>query len=210
MGYLKEKLEPIAPHLFYVTPCKKQVFILFIATLQILKHGNKGSHKSFLTWQVFCPLTIFAAMSGPYLACPHLFCLTEIKTEHNIPCEGWHVLTTVSSSSVLVMPLLIQPRISLSFFAAAHSSVTLSLMSTRTPRSLSMELLPSQMDPVLHSSIMFSQMHNFKLVEFHVVHSSSLSMSFYSVAVPFTASTPLLSLTSSANFTRVDLITSFT
>lgn len=50
LGYPKERLEPIAPHLFCAAPCEKQVLIFFIASLQILKHGDKGSSKSFLTW----------------------------------------------------------------------------------------------------------------------------------------------------------------
>ncbi|KAK4823665.1 LOW QUALITY PROTEIN: hypothetical protein QYF61_005017 [Mycteria americana] len=51
----------------------------------------------------------------------------------------------MTSLSLLVMPLMRQPSILLAFFAtAAHCSLILSLLSTRTPRFLSTELLPSQ------------------------------------------------------------------
>ena len=56
----------------------------------------------------------------------------------------------IMTSSLLVMPLLMQPGILLACFAAAaHCSLMLSLLSTKTPRSLSTELLPSQVDPSL-------------------------------------------------------------
>jgi len=111
-----------------------------------------------------------------------------------------------------------QPSILLAFFAAAaYCSLLLSLMSTRTPRSLSTEMLHCQVDPSLSctpvlcfpscKTLHFSMLH---FIRFLLAHSSSLSRSFCRVALSPTVSTSPRSLVSLANFIRVSLIPSST
>jgi len=105
------------------------------------------------------------------------------------------------------MPLLMQPSVLLAFCAtAAHCSLILSLLPTRTPRSLSTELLLSWVDPslcftprlcfprckTLHLSLL-----NF--TKFLLALYSSLSRSSCRVALPSKVSTSPLSSVLSAN-----------
>ena len=118
--------------------------------------------------------------------------------------------------SLLVIPLVMQPSSLLAFFAtAAHCSLTLRWLSTRTPRFLSTEVLTSQVDlslcytpgswfptcKTLHLSFL-----NF--IRFLLAHSSSLSRSSCRVALPYKVSTSALSLISLENFIRVHLVPS--
>lgn len=91
---------------------------------------------------------LWSSQFGPFSASPHLFGIAGTKTECSAPGVAWQVQSGIiksgSSLSLLVMPVLVQPRFSVAFLAgAAHCSPILSLVSTRTPKSLSTQLLPS-------------------------------------------------------------------
>ena len=117
---------------------------------------------------------------------------------------------------LLVIPLLMEASSLFAYFAAAaHCSLILSLLCTRTPRSLLTQLLPSQVDPSLRytpglCSLRCKTLHlsllNF--IKFLLTHSSSLSMSSCRVAVPSEVFISSLSLISLANFVMVHLISS--
>lgn len=101
-----------------------------------------------------------------------------------------------------------QPSLILAFFAAAtNCSLTLSCLSTRTPRSLSIELFPSQVDPqpVLLSWIMFFHVQDltFVLIELHKV---LVSLIFQPVQVLLQGVSPFQSVLCPTQFGITDKV----
>ena len=121
----------------------------------------------------------------------------------------------MTSFCLLVMPLLMQSSILLAFFGAEAKCSLILILSTRTSRSLSAELLSSWVDPSLCCTLglcfprcktLHLSLLNF--IMFLVARSSSLSRSSCRVARPSEVSTSPLSLVSSTNFIRVHLVLS--
>lgn len=161
----------MTPHLFHVTACKKGVF--FVASLWTLEYGDKGSLKPSFFKAESTQFFAFSRMSGfpdlwlslwpfsgAFPACPW-FCVffacqgPKLNPENPV-LQVWPVrrLSDIMVIlTLLVMPSLMQSIISLIplalFAITAHCSLTWSCLFTRTPRSLSKELLLRQVHPSL-------------------------------------------------------------
>ncbi|XP_053934087.1 AP-3 complex subunit sigma-2 isoform X2 [Cuculus canorus] len=144
---------------------------------------------------VFCvdssesELGILDLIQGPKLNIAFQECLTST--------EETGIMTSVS---LLAMSLLVQPHVLWPCFAAAAAacSLTWSLVTNRTSRALSTQLLPSLCcTPGLcfpRSKTLYLSLLNF--IRFLLASSSSLSRSSCRVSIPSKVSTSLLSLVS--------------
>lgn len=98
----------------------------------------------FLTGQAAQSFDHLCGPSVAPLQAVHISCIAGTKTERSIPGVDQPSLNSGIMTSFLLMSLLRQPSMLLSFFAAAaRCSLILTLLSTRTLGSISTELLPS-------------------------------------------------------------------
>ena len=123
----------------------------------------------------------------------------SVEGKENLPRPAGHTL------------LLMHPRIPLAFLAArAHCWLMVNLSSTRTPRSLSAELLSSRSTPSLYwcMGLFLPRCRTvhlplLNLIRFLSAQLSSLSRSRWLAAQPASVSTTPPSFVSSANLLRV-------
>lgn len=101
--------------------------------------------------------------------CPanrHLSCIAGTKPEHSVPGQANAEQSEMMTCwSLLGMSWSMHPSLLLALSdPAAYLSLILNLLSTRSPRSLSTKLLPSQTDSRLQSWVTFFQVQHFTLV----------------------------------------------
>jgi len=121
---------------------------------------------------------------------------------------------TITSLTLLVTPLPVEPRIPLAFQAAgAHCWLLLRFSSTRIPKSFSTGLLSRNSSPSLYTYLGLPQpkcktLHfaSLNLISFTRVHLSSLSRSLWMASLSSVLKTTPLSFVSSANLLKVHSI----
>lgn len=113
--------------------------------------GKKGLIPSVFH-QKTCFITLWSFLwpfFGLSLVCLHLSWIVGMRTGYGTADVAWEMLSGVGwSHPCLWMPLRIKPRIQ-SFTAMKHCWLMVSLLSTKTPRSLWTQQLPSHINPLL-------------------------------------------------------------